>query len=231
MCARNCRRSVARRTTLARDTCALLLRTRLPLGVQFMRRRVEDEHGTDGRDVSPLSNVYRKWPSGWSRLDALSRCPRRPPLFGRLPLEHVARQTRHVDVATVRDGHHVTGRLESTENLPAFKVDLHQLARECVVGDVLTIVAMGQDPHLVFRCDEEALRASEMFPDLDQFAVRVEDLNAVVLTVADIHTVFGVNADRMRYAELSRLIARRPPGSEVLPRLVEFHNTRIAVAV
>ena len=52
----------------------------------------------------------------------------------------------------------MTGTLHGAENLSSLDVDFHDATGQSVVGQVLDVVAMGDDPHLVLRRDEEILR-------------------------------------------------------------------------
>jgi hypothetical protein len=141
-------------------------------------------------------------------------------------LKDVASQTRYVDVATIRDTQHVPWRLDGAKDSAALEINLHQLPRERVVGDVLSVVAMGQHPHLARRRDEETLGAPEVIPDSQQRAVHVEDLDAIVLAITDVDTICGVDGDRVRDPELARPIARVPQAVRCFPVLSNF-TTRV----
>src|SRR5438876_884942 len=79
------------------------------------------------------------------------------------------------------------------ENLTGLQVNLHQPARQGIVGDVLYVVAMGHDPHLVLGGDEHSLRGAQMRPLLQKLSVRGENLDAVVLSVADVDAALGID--------------------------------------
>src|SRR5438105_2657315 len=62
-------------------------------------------------------------------------------------------------------------------------------------------------------------------------AIVVEDLKPLVPAIADVYIPLGVRCDRVRRIELA---ARRPPGApgfNELPVLVEFGDSRIAIAI
>src|SRR4029453_5545577 len=116
----------------------------------------------------------------------------------------------------------MAGAFHCAEDLSSGEVDLHYAPRKRVVSNVLDVVAMWDDhnlvfggrevdvvamcddPHLVLGCDEDDLCRPEMFPLLDELAVAVEDLDAVVFAVADIDETFRIDGNGVRRVELPR---------------------------
>src|SRR5439155_23663455 len=80
--------------------------------------------------------------------------------------------------------------------------------------------------------DVDAARPAELMPDVEQLAVLIEDLNAVVLAIADEQPPARVHRDRVRLADLSRARALRAPLLQILSGAIELHDTVVpAVAV
>ena len=64
-----------------------------------------------------------------------------------------------------------------------------------------------------------------------EFAVVVEDLNALVPEVAHVNVALGVGRERMRRIELAGLGTSRSPGLEEFAALVELGDARVAVTI
>src|SRR5439155_19909849 len=80
--------------------------------------------------------------------------------------------------------------------------------------------------------DVDAARPAELMPDVEQLAVLIEDLNAVVLAIADEQPPARVHRDRVRLADLSRARSLRAPFLQILSGAIELHDTVVfAVAV
>src|SRR5438067_3043721 len=65
----------------------------------------------------------------------------------------------------------------------------------------------------------------------DEFALLIEDLNAIIFAIADVKISLGIQSHRVRRVEFSLASSFFPPGEEEFPALVEFHHPRIAIAV
>src|ERR1019366_5465445 len=86
-----------------------------------------------------------------------------------------------------------------------------------------------RDVDRVVRVDEDPARPPELPPFVDERAVLIEDLDAVVLPVADIQAPARVHRNRVRLAELAaagslpaplldeRAVLREPHDAVVLP--------------
>src|SRR5687768_480000 len=70
-----------------------------------------------------------------------------------------------------------------------------------------------------------------MVPGVEQLAVRIEDLDPVVFTVAHIRAIFGVELNRMDRAELARSGSRRAPRHDELSSFIELRDAAVAVPV
>src|SRR5947207_11574376 len=80
--------------------------------------------------------------------------------------------------------------------------------------------------------DGDAARPAELIPDIEELAVLIEDLDAVVLAVADEQTPARVHGDRVRLADLSRARALAAPFLQELSGAIEFHDAVVlAVAL
>ena len=76
--------------------------------------------------------------------------------------------------------------------------------------------------------DVHPARAAELEPLGDELPVLIEDLNAVVLTIADEHASARIDGERVRDIELARAHAFLAPRLEELSVLVELHDARVA---
>ena len=95
--------------------------------------------------------------------------------------------------------------------LPVCDVDVHDAPRQCIVGQVLLIVSVSDDPQLVVGRDVHALGSPEMGPLAEELAIGIEDLDAIVLAVADIDILVGIDAHDMGGVELTRVRCRACP--------------------
>src|SRR5215475_11907132 len=114
------------------------------------------DHHSSLRVFLEKSSILR----GWSLCLGL-----RSPFRGepwRIPAEEVAGQARDEDLPALRRGDHMARAFHCAENLAGFDLDLHDPARQRVVGDVLDVVAMSDYPHLVVRSDEQSLRGAQV---------------------------------------------------------------------
>src|SRR5438045_1779201 len=59
----------------------------------------------------------------------------------------------------------------------------------------------------------------------------IEDLEALVPTIAHVHITLGVSRDRMRRVKLTWRRPSRSPGLEEPAILVEFRDPRVAIAI
>ena len=66
---------------------------------------------------------------------------------------------------------------------------------------------------------------------VEVLAVLIEDLNAIVGPIGDIHAAVSVDGNRMWRVELAVSGAGCPPGQQELSVLVELYDTRIAISV
>src|SRR5213594_2963874 len=105
--------------------------------------------------------------------------------------------------------------------------------------DTCELVRAGVGPGLgvgnvdrVVPGDEDAARAAELPPLVEELAVLIEDLDAVVLAIADEQTSPRVHRDRVRLAHFTAARAFLPPLLDVLPILVEADDAIVpAVAM
>src|SRR6266581_1464115 len=58
---------------------------------------------------------------------------------------------------------------------------------------------------------EPPVRSAALLPLVEELSLRVEDLHAVVLSIADVDAALRVHADRVRQVELARACALRAP--------------------
>src|SRR4029450_9192031 len=76
--------------------------------------------------------------------------------------------------------------------------------------------------------DIKAAGPAELKPLSDELAVLVEDLNAVVLSIADDKASPRIDGQRVNDVELARTHTLPAPGLDELAVLVEFHDARVA---
>ncbi len=90
---------------------------------------------------------------------------------------------------------------------------------------------MRDDPHLVFGRDEDVLGGAEVSPLAQKFAVGIENLDAVILPVADVNRAFGIHGNRMRRVEFTGPGAALAPVENVFSLVRKLHHARISVAI
>jgi len=64
-----------------------------------------------------------------------------------------------------------------------------------------------------------------------EISVTIEDLNAMVVPIRDIHQAFGIYSDGMRRMELSRPSSTGSPGLDIFSILIELRNPRIVITI
>src|SRR5262249_10188397 len=79
--------------------------------------------------------------------------------------------------------------------------------------------------------DEHVLGAAEVGPLAKELAVRVEDLDTVILAVADVDGAFGIDGHGVGRVELAGALASLAPIKQVLAVGSDFDDARVAVAV
>ena len=121
--------------------------------------------------------------------------------------------------------------LHGADDRARLAVDLHDTSGKGVVGDVFDVVAVRDDPHLVVGRDEDVLRRAEVVPFAQVLAVGIEDLDAVVLAVADVDDARGIDRDRVNGIELAPTRAGLAPRGDVLAFRGELDDARVAVTV
>src|SRR3954453_3474233 len=82
----------------------------------------------------------------------------------------------------------------------------------------------------VLLVDEDTAWAAELEPLVDVVSVLVENLDAVVLTIANEEASARIHRQRVRDIEFARARAFLPPGLDELAVLGEFYDPRIGVA-
>src|SRR5262249_1770722 len=92
-----------------------------------------------------------------------------------------------------------------------------------VIGARLRV---GDVHHVVLR-NPEAARPSELFPGVEQLAVLIENLDPVVLAIADEQPALRIERDRVRLADLIRAVAFHSPLFEVGAVLAELHDSAV----
>src|SRR4029453_12847217 len=92
-----------------------------------------------------------------------------------------------------------------------------------------TAVVLG-DIHAFVGVDVEGRRPDQLGrPDLEELAVLVEDLHAVVLPVAHEHAPAPIDPDTMRQVELPGTGARLTPGEKIRAVRGELVHARVAI--
>ena len=113
----------------------------------------------------------------------------------------------------------VLGAADADAALPAVVVLRHRLGFR--VGDVDHVVLV----------DEDAARPAELLPLVDELAVLIEDLDAVVVAIADEEPALRVDRERVRLIEFAGRRCRSLPHSLMnLPVLVELQHAVVAGA-
>jgi hypothetical protein len=86
-------------------------------------------------------------------------------------------------------------------------------------------------PDMLIRRDKKAVGVADAVPLLQKLAVGVEDLNALVLAIADINAVVSVDDDRVRQIEFARQRSICTPRLDELAVTVELDDAGVPVAV
>src|SRR4051812_13579418 len=90
-------------------------------------------------------------------------------------------------------------------------------------------LAIGHEQRVIRGNEKsEGSKASE---GADEFAVLIEDLNAIIFAIPDVKISLRIQSHRVRRVEFSFSSSFFPPGENKLAGLVEFHHPRIAIAV
>ena len=126
-------------------------------------------------------------------------------------MKYVAAQAADEDVVLRRNVNPMARAFHCAEDFAGLDVDPHDTAGESVVGDVLDIVAMGHDPHLIFGRDEDVLRCPQVGPHSKELAVGIKELDAVVLAVTGVDRTFRINRNRVDDVKLTRTRAMLAP--------------------
>ena len=86
-------------------------------------------------------------------------------------------------------------------------------------------------PNVLIGCDHQTTRVADAGPLVDEAAILVEDLYALILTVADIDATLLVDGNRVGQIEFSWAGAELAPGLNVIAVPIELDDARIAVTV
>src|ERR1700676_36757 len=88
---------------------------------------------------------------------------------------------------------------------------------------------IGDVKHIVL-IDEDSAGPAELPPFRDEFALLIEDLDAIVAAVGDEQAAFGIERQGMGNVDLSRGGALGSPGLEEFSALGKLYDARVAVA-
>src|SRR5436309_170795 len=86
-------------------------------------------------------------------------------------------------------------------------------------------------PQIIVGAHADRVGLMNVRPDVEELAVLVEDLNAVVGAIGDVDAPVAIGSDGVGSVELSWSGSGRSPCHQVLSVLVELHNARVAVTV
>src|SRR6476469_3455265 len=93
---------------------------------------------------------------------------------------------------------------------------MHDAPRQSIVGQILNVIAVGDDPHVILRGNEDVLRASQVCPLPKKMSVSIKDLDAVVLAIAHIDGALRIYGHGMRNLKLAWAVARFAPSQKIL---------------
>ena len=94
---------------------------------------------------------------------------------------------------------------------------------------LLVRLRVGGVEHVV-PVDEDSARPAELLPLVQELAVLIEDLNAVVAAVGDEQAAGGVHRERVRRVELARPRTLPAPGLDERAVLRKLHDAGVGVA-
>jgi len=89
---------------------------------------------------------------------------------------------------------------------------MHDAPGQSIVRQILNVIAVRDDPHVVPRGNEDVLRASEVCPLAEKMSVSIKDLDAIVLTIAHIDSALRIYCHGMRNLKLAWTPAWFAPG-------------------
>src|SRR5438128_1905135 len=89
----------------------------------------------------------------------------------------------------------------------------------------------GERPQKIVGAHADGVRLMNVRPYVQELAILIEDLNAVVGAVRHVDAAVAIGRYRVGSVELSRSVPGSAPRPQVFPVLVELHNACIAVAV
>ena len=114
---------------------------------------------------------------------------------------------------------------------PSSRIESVTGLRKRQLADVRTAVArfgIGDIQRVGLPVDVDAARAAELEPLGDELAVLVEDLNAVVLAIADEQPAARIERQRVRDVEFAGAHPFLAPRLDELAGLVELHDSGVA---
>src|SRR5664280_3831865 len=86
-------------------------------------------------------------------------------------------------------------------------------------------------PNVLIGCDHQTIRVADAGPLVNEVAILVEDLYALILTVADIDATLLVDGNRVGQIEFSWACAVLAPGLDVIAVPIELDDARIPITV
>src|ERR1700730_1034545 len=89
----------------------------------------------------------------------------------------------------------------------------------------------GERPEITIVAYTNVVGLRDVRELVDEFAVLIEDLNAVIGPVGDVHAAVAIYGNRMRCIELAIPRARGSPSQQKLSILIELYDARVAISV
>src|SRR5262245_57690489 len=139
-----------------------------------------------------------------------------------MPLEHLSSHDRAVNVAAAVDteafgarviasrGFHILDECGHSAVLRAADTDALLGSHQLMCAGIRTRLRIGDVHRVVFR-DVNPARTAELPPFGDVLPILIEDLNAIVLAVADEQTAARIHRDRVWLANLAGTGSLRAP--------------------
>src|SRR4030095_12186267 len=87
------------------------------------------------------------------------------------------------------------------------------------------------DKKVALLIEANAVRAMDVVPHGDKFAVWVKDLDTMAFPIRDVDVVIFVDDHIVRPDKLTRIDARRAPGEQVPPLRGKFMDSTVAIAI
>ncbi len=93
------------------------------------------------------------------------------------------------------------------------------------------VVSAVHHPNVLVWCNRQTVGVADISPLLDELTLRIKDLNALILAIANIHAALVVDGDTMRQIEFADACSVFSPSLDEVTVTIKLYDTRIAIAI